>query len=420
MPCRIDERACVVKGRLFYPAEPCLHSHQPCMNPAAPAAGFAATGHLRGSWYELPQQLVTDRAAGTGYAQLARMELAGPEFVQAEATEPRRTTFATQLQAPECFVQWQAGREQQRLFCYCRDSGRQCKQKPRCEWRCILLTPEHHCPLAACRCGGFCRDYPGTGKSTMCFALLAIQQHPDYPFILAANRDEFFARPSQPLHRWSEPAGVVGARSGGRWFLAGAQSAGPALALGPMRQGGQPQTGLRSRGQLVLDLVSGTGTVQEALQQLQAEQADYAGFNVLAGEIGGQFYYLSNRNGEAVRELGAGLYGLSNAALDTPWPKVVRGKQQLQALLQQPGQLAVESLFAVLADRFMPEAADLPDTGIDADKERYLAPLFINGECYDYGTRCSTVIMKNNEGAIECYERSFDKSGLINEVGLIL
>ncbi|MEZ5478722.1 MAG: NRDE family protein [Thiolinea sp.] len=256
----------------------------------------------------------------------------------------------------------------------------------------------------------------------MRFALLAIQQHPD----LSADSSRpivmnFFARLQPAAASLVRAGGVVGARSGGRWFRLALNQQDRRLALVTnVRQGGQPQTGLRSRGQLVLDLVSGTGTVQEALQQLQAEQADYAGFNVLAGEIGGQFYYLSNRNGEAVRELGAGLYGLSNAALDTPWPKVVRGKQQLQALLQQPGQLAVESLFAVLADRFMPEAADLPDTGIDADKERYLAPLFINGECYDYGTRCSTVIMKNNEGAIECYERSFDKSGLINEVGLIL
>ncbi|MEB4593198.1 NRDE family protein [Candidatus Thiothrix sp. Deng01] len=240
----------------------------------------------------------------------------------------------------------------------------------------------------------------------MCFALLALQQRPDYPFILAANRDEFFHRAALPLHAWEDFPGVVGGRdveSAGSWLVLNQQDA--RLALVTNHRSGSPQTAERSRGLLVRDMVTATTEVETSLQTLADGQQRYAGFNLITGKLPDQLYYFSNRNGQAATRLQPGVHALSNAFLDTPWPKVQRGKQHFTRLVHDPAELLVEDLFALLADKTPAADAELPDTGIGLDKERWLSPIFISGE--HYGTRCSTVILLDAAGRVSLHERTF-------------
>lgn len=240
----------------------------------------------------------------------------------------------------------------------------------------------------------------------MCFALIAIHQRPDYPFILAANRDEFFHRPALPLHAWEDFPGIVGGRdveSAGSWLVLNRQDA--RLALVTNHRSGSPQTAERSRGLLVRDMVTAATDVETTLQTLAAEQQRYAGFNLITGKLPDQLYYFSNRNGQTATPLQPGIHALSNAFLDTPWPKVQRGKQHFTQRVHDPAELLVEDLFALLADKTPAADADLPDTGIGLDKERWLSPIFISGE--HYGTRCSTVILLDSAGRISLHERTF-------------
>lgn len=251
----------------------------------------------------------------------------------------------------------------------------------------------------------------------MCFALLALNQHADYPFILAANRDEFYARPALAMHEWDDAQGVIAGRdleSTGSWLAVNRRDG--RFALLTNVRDGTPQTAERSRGLLIRDLVESTLPVRECLETLQAEQHRYAGFNVLAGYLDGPVYYFSNRNGVEISQPGVGLHGLSNAALDTPWPKVVRGKQRLSALLEQPA-IEVEALFTVLRDDEVAPDEQLPETGIGLEKERWLSPLFIDNAEFGYGTRCSTLILVDAAGRVRLLERSFVGGCVVGDVG---
>ncbi len=242
----------------------------------------------------------------------------------------------------------------------------------------------------------------------MCFALLALHQHAEYPFILAANRDEFFPRPALPLHAWQDEPGVLGGRdleSMGTWLALNTRD--NRLALVTNVRNGQPQSAERSRGLLVRDVVSSGNPVRDDLQTLLAEQGRYAGFNLIAGNLPDQLYYVSNRADVGIVPLAAGFYGLSNARLDTPWPKLVRGKAAFQQLVQTHETLAVEDLLAVLADKTPAAEADLPETGVGLEIERRLSPVFIQPGWRDYGTRCSTVLLLDRQGQISFHERTY-------------
>ncbi|MGB1009647.1 MAG: NRDE family protein [Thiolinea sp.] len=244
----------------------------------------------------------------------------------------------------------------------------------------------------------------------MCFALLALGQHPEYPFILAANRDEFTNRPAQVMHEWEDVPGVLAGRdleSMGSWLALNQHDR--RLALVTNVRDGSRQTAERSRGLLIRDLVDTDQSMEARLDALTAEQGSYAGFNVLTGIVGEAMYYLSNRIADAPVRLENGLYGLSNAALDTPWPKVLRGKKRLQTLLAKHSEITYEDLFAILADDKKAPDDQLPNTGISLEWERFLSSLFIYGE--SYRTRCSTIVLMDNHERIYCRERSFKQDG---------
>jgi len=249
----------------------------------------------------------------------------------------------------------------------------------------------------------------------MCLALLAIGQHPHYPFILASNRDEFLARPTQALHIWPDEPEVVAGRdlaSDGSWLALNQQYARLALVTNVrnLHTAHDQQAGQRSRGLIVRDWVTTPTPSVQALYQLSQATDTYAGFNLIAGYLSGKLFYCSNRHAQGVQILPEGIHGLSNASINTTWPKVLRGKRALQQLvLETPERVSAAALFDLLTDTTVAMDRELPDTGVGLEKERWLSPLFITANQHDYGTRCSTVVLMDKAGYVQCIERSYTK-----------
>jgi uncharacterized protein with NRDE domain len=241
----------------------------------------------------------------------------------------------------------------------------------------------------------------------MCLILFAWQAHPDYPLVLAANRDEFYRRPSLALAQWDDAPGVFGGRdvqAGGGWLACCAD--GRFAAVTNVRQGVAVQTGVKSRGRLVADYLRGKLSSAEFATTVVG--GEYDGFNLLLGDQR-ELYYLSNRNGVAVQPLPPGIYGLSNHRLDTAWPKVVRAKAAFTAAL--PTLPDGEAFFRVLGDRAIAADADLPATGVTLALERMLSAVFIASA--DYGTRASTLLRAQRGEQMVMTERRFGAAGVV-------
>jgi uncharacterized protein with NRDE domain len=243
----------------------------------------------------------------------------------------------------------------------------------------------------------------------MCLILIALDSHPDYSLIVAANRDEFYDRPSAVAAFWADRQGILGGRdlkAGGTWL--GIDRSARVAAVTNYRQGQREPAALRSRGQLVSDYLA-TGIAARAhLERVERDAALYNGFNLIAGDPR-ELFYFSNREGSA-RALSPGIYGLSNHLLDTAWPKVTSSKNALQALLTGDGAELVPSLFALLADRRQAADQALPETGVGLDWERLLSSAFIVSS--EYGTRSSTVVLVGRDGRVVFVERSFGPNGV--------
>ncbi len=245
----------------------------------------------------------------------------------------------------------------------------------------------------------------------MCLILVAWQAHLDYPLVVAANRDEFRARPTAVAAPWPDAPQVVGGRdlmAGGTWL--GVTKQGRFAAVTNVREPGAP-TGRRSRGELAQTFLTGTSTPQAYVATI--EYADYAGFNLLVADAG-TLFYCSNRD-HAARVLPAGIYGLSNHLLDTPWPKLATAKARFtEALTRLPDEAA---LFDLLADDGIVADSDLPATGVALEWERTLSAVFVRSP--EYGTRASTVLLRDRAGTGVLIERSFGElPGVTGEVRL--
>ena len=239
----------------------------------------------------------------------------------------------------------------------------------------------------------------------MCIALIAHLVHPAYSLIIAANRDEYHARPTAPAAWW--PDDILGGRdltAGGTWF--GVHRSGRVALLTNYRDGPHRETGLRSRGELVVAALSGSHPSQRTLADVLADGAEYSGFNLVAGKPGGMFC-ASNRNW-LVQRVADGVFGLSNHLFDSPWPKVERAKDRLRDALYSPV-VDPEALFDVLNDRTKAADDELPDTGIGIERERFLSSPFIVGDTY--GTRSSSVLLLDRIGGGLFVERTFDAAG---------
>jgi uncharacterized protein with NRDE domain len=243
----------------------------------------------------------------------------------------------------------------------------------------------------------------------MCLVLIALDSHPEYSLILAANRDEFYDRPTAPAAFWADAPSVLAGRdlkAGGTWL--GIDRRGRLAAVTNYRQGQRESPAPRSRGRLVSDFLTGNAGAPEHVERVRNEADLYNGFNLIAGDAGGLFYY-SNREGR-VRSLVPGVYGLSNHLLDTPWPKVAATKSAFGALLKGEASELTADLFALLSDRNRPADALLPSTGVGPEWERLLSSAFIASD--DYGTRSSTVVLVGRDGSIVFIERNFGPGGV--------
>jgi uncharacterized protein with NRDE domain len=244
----------------------------------------------------------------------------------------------------------------------------------------------------------------------MCLVLLAHRTDPAYRLVVAANRDEFFGRPTAPADYWAGAPDVLGGRDlekGGTWM--GIARDGRWAAITNFRDGMQPAPGARSRGELVANFLLESTLPLSYVSSVERIAQSYSGFNLLVGDQRHLHYFSNRRDGPLV--LTPGIYGLSNGLLHAPWPKVERGKVALRRALARatgPDHL-IELLLADLADRSAAEDHALPQTGIDKDWEKRLSATFISAP--GYGTRASTVILIAQDGEVHFRERSFDVHG---------
>ena len=243
----------------------------------------------------------------------------------------------------------------------------------------------------------------------MCLILFAFQASNEYPLVVAANRDEAYARPTAAAAFWPDHPYVYGGRDlemGGAWM--GLTLSGRFAAVTNFRDG-YPKAGApRSRGELVGGYLTGHADAHAYLQTVAARQTEYAGFGTLAGTLQ-SLWFLSNY-GQGVQAVAPGVHGLSNHLLDTPWPKVASGKQALAALLQNSEPALQEKCFDMLGDRSVAAAHALPDTGIGLPREKALGAKFIAVDDR-YGTRACTVIIVDRKGSVTYAERSFGAHG---------
>jgi uncharacterized protein with NRDE domain len=238
----------------------------------------------------------------------------------------------------------------------------------------------------------------------MCLILFAWKMDEDFPLVLAANRDEFYERPSAPADFWDDAPDLLAGRDlrdGGTWL--GITRGGRVAALTNYRDPASLKIGAPSRGMLVSDYLRGREKPGAYLGRIASEADRFNGFSLLVGDPD-ELFCFSNRG--ALEPLQPGIHGLSNRLLDTPWPKVVQGKKVLKALLQRGKEVPSEALFALLADRARPPDDRLPETGVGLEWERVLSPLFIESEVY--GTRSSTVLLIDRNGGVTFIERVFN------------
>ena len=241
----------------------------------------------------------------------------------------------------------------------------------------------------------------------MCILFLAIQQHKKYPLILLANRDEFRTRPTAQAKFWQEHPQMLAGKDlqeGGTWL--GIDKKGKIAALTNVRNIPAHKTGRKSRGHLVKDYLQEEKQPQNYLETLQQNPMQYNPFNLLVGNLQ-ELYVYSNMQTE-IHKLQAGFHGLSNAFLNSPWPKLSKGIDSIKQYIQTT-ELDKDELFAIMQQSEKAPDHLLPDTGVGLAKERYLSSIFIAGP--DYGTSSTAIILVDNKQQVLFWERTFAAEG---------
>ena len=266
----------------------------------------------------------------------------------------------------------------------------------------------------------------------MCLILFAWNSHPDYSLVVAANRDEFYERDTDGIAFWPEHPEVLAGRdradvlgSPGTWL--GFTKTGKFAALTNVRAPSEKSPDARTRGELSLMYLTSNGSPTSFIEENSKRFSLYNGFNLLMADLSdpanAQMHWVSNRMlmGQNVRPrkvfpsqpLSPGVYGLSNAMLDTPWPKVNhRVAAFAQALAMDHGQLqGADHYLKLLADTRYASDHELPNTGVSKEWEKALSPAFIKTP--SYGTRSSTILRVRKDGQFEMVERRFDGTGTV-------
>ena len=246
----------------------------------------------------------------------------------------------------------------------------------------------------------------------MCLLVAAWRAHPSYRLIVMANRDEFHARPAEPLRIWDPPVALLAGRdvqAGGTWL--GADRARRFGVITNYREMTRPRRNAPSRGRLIVDYLGGQSSAWDYANNIEMDALSYAGFSLLLAD-GEDLVYACNRADQFARRLAPGVYGLSNHLLDTPWPKLLQVRAALESWIALQTS-ALAPLWAALAERDIPN--DNPGTaeltaGLDPAWSKVLAAPFVMHP--EYGTRCSTLSLITDSGAMEVHERRFDARGL--------
>lgn len=247
----------------------------------------------------------------------------------------------------------------------------------------------------------------------MCLAVFAWQSHPDYPLVVAANRDEFYARRTRPAAWWGQSVSLLGGRdeeAGGTWF--GVNRRGRFALVTNVRSPAERNPHAPSRGALVVAALQATDPAGTWLAGAVERARALNGFNLLVGDSLAlrdrrtvpELHYHSNRLDAGPRRITPGIYGLSNAFLDTPWPKLTRSVARFACQIAQ--RVDPESLLALMADRDVARDTELPSTGVPLDWERALSAVQIRAN--GYGTRATTILAVRADGLVTFVERSFD------------
>ncbi len=242
----------------------------------------------------------------------------------------------------------------------------------------------------------------------MCLIAFAHESHSDYRLVVAANRDEFYDRPSEGAGFWKDHPRLLAGRDlrgGGTWL--GVTLDGRVAAVTNYRGAETHRSEALSRGALVREFLVDAVAPETYLERLRPTADRYNGFSLIVGDRSG-LWFCSNRDGEP-RPIHPGVHALSNHLLDTAWPKVERARRGVAEALDYRGGELTERLFALLADRCVAGDVELPDTGVGPERERQLSPIFVR--LPGYGTRCSTVLLVGRDGGVELSERSFDPAG---------
>jgi len=243
----------------------------------------------------------------------------------------------------------------------------------------------------------------------MCLAVLASAVLPDWPLIVVANRDEFHDRPAAVMQPWTQHSTLLAGRdlqAGGTWL--GVTTTGRFAFLTNYREPGQHKHHAPSRGKLVEGFLKDSVSAPAFLKQLESTAHRYNGFNLVVDD-GDWLCWASNQTQPFMAPITPGVHGLSNALLDTPWPKTQKSVAAVTALLSNSQTPDPAALMAVLWDQSPVPDEALPNTGLEISRERLLAKPFIVSP--SYGTRCTTVLLRHRDGSQWVSEHSFNQAG---------
>lgn len=237
----------------------------------------------------------------------------------------------------------------------------------------------------------------------MCLIFFALNCHTEYSLILAGNRDEFYNRPTEIAHFWNTNPELFAGRDlkgGGTWL--GVQKKGRFAALTNIRDMASIKENAPSRGNVVVNALTSESTQEDFISRLDEKSESYNGFNLLTFENRKMLHY-SNQS-KIITEVEPGIHGISNADLDTPWPKVQTAKKSLTNIMDED-RIDKEAIFAMLQSEKRYPLEKLPDTGLPEEKEVAVSSAFIKMD--DYGTRCSSLVLIDYNGNITFEERTY-------------
>ncbi|HHW36515.1 MAG TPA: NRDE family protein [Bacillales bacterium] len=231
----------------------------------------------------------------------------------------------------------------------------------------------------------------------MCLILFAYNVHPTYKLIVAANRDEFYGRKTAPAHFWEDHPEILAGRDlekMGTWM--GVTKNGRFAAVTNYRDPKEVTNGKLSRGELIVNYLKSSKMPESYMKVMEENSELYPGYNLLVGSPD-ELYYFSNITKKSMK-IEPGIHGVSNHLLNTEWPKVVQGTENLSNILTQKDDTMTESLFKILQNNHVAPDESLPNTGVTLELERLLSSTFIKSE--GYGTRSSTVLFMNDDEII--------------------